>query len=191
MKRFVVPLAVAMAAAVPALAQQQAGQPLARGQYLAEAQLAPVRDVLSAVQQRLRQMGYGAGEDGHFDAATRNGVLRFQAEHGLDPTGNIDVATISALGINLGGATVAAAPPAGNRTAALREPTLAERNFRNPHIPLLRFSEYMSSPQYLGQGAPIEDIRGIPRPTGEITTGEIAGMPAGTFIDTINGGLWD
>jgi peptidoglycan hydrolase-like protein with peptidoglycan-binding domain len=188
MKTFAVPFAIALAVALPAAAQQQA--PLQRGQYLAEAQLAPVRDVLSAVQQRLRQMGYSAGETGHFDAATRNGILRFQAEHGLDPTGNADVATISALGIDLGGASVAAAP-AGTNTASLREPTLAERNFRNPHIPLLRFSEFMSSPQYLGQGYPVEDIRGEPQPTGDIATGEIAGLPAGTFIDTINGGLWD
>lgn len=59
--------------------------------------LEPV-DQLRGVQQRLANLGYDCrGEDGQLGEGTRGALLSFQAEHGLQATGEVDDATRNAL----------------------------------------------------------------------------------------------
>ncbi|MBH8556295.1 peptidoglycan-binding protein [Nostocaceae cyanobacterium CENA357] len=59
-----------------------------------------------AVQERLLQLNFFNGNpDGNFGDYTRGSVIAFQQSYGLNPTGNVDLQTWQALGLN--GATVA------------------------------------------------------------------------------------
>ncbi len=50
------------------------------------------------LQQRLQQLGYYNGEiDGHFGGGTKNSVVLFQQQHGLEPDGMAGPATIAAI----------------------------------------------------------------------------------------------
>lgn len=210
MIRSALPLAVLglMMTAVPALAQG-----LPPGQPLQQADLEPVRDVLSAAQQRLQQLGYSASVTGHFDAQTRNNVIAYQADHGLRPTGNIDLETLAALGIdvNSGQATAMVGREPGQQYAMAEEPLqrtrqyamldettaarkgneIGESRFINPHIPILNFSEFMTSPQLTGQGTPLAPMTGVAQPDAYWNAGQVGALPAGTFIDTVRGGVWN
>ena len=54
----------------------------------------------AAVQMRLRRAGYYRGRiDGIIGPASRSAIRRFQADHGLRPTGAIDRATLARLGL--------------------------------------------------------------------------------------------
>ena len=108
MKTRIVLVALGALAALPAWAQQaprsssttvlptwqSPGEPLAAAQTTRE--YVPNRDVVSAVQQRLSQQGYNTTVDGNYTANLRNNVLRFQSEHGLRPSGEIDLSTCGA-----------------------------------------------------------------------------------------------
>jgi peptidoglycan hydrolase-like protein with peptidoglycan-binding domain len=221
MTKSVLPVAVltlflaAPALTPSAMAQQRQTQPRAT---LQQSQLAPVRDVLAAAQQRLQQMGYDVKPDGRFDAQTRNGVLRFQADHGLRPTGNVDLETLAALGLDVeptGRATaaiprepgqqyamveetpqVAAAPPPPRyvELAEVQPPpggnAVGEAKFVNPHIPLLRFHENMQSPQISGLGT-MTNMVGIPESSQQWVNGQVGAVPAGVFLDTATGKVWN
>lgn len=52
---------------------------------------------VNELQQRLKQLGYDLHEDGKFGPATEAIVRRFQADYGLEPTGNIDAATLETI----------------------------------------------------------------------------------------------
>ncbi len=53
---------------------------------------------LAALQQRLLNLGYDCGgEDGQAGAGTRAALLRFQAENGLQQSGEMDGPTRDAL----------------------------------------------------------------------------------------------
>jgi len=53
-----------------------------------------------AAEQALSKFGYNPGNaDGTFDANTRAAVMNFQKERGLQATGDLDAATLSALGV--------------------------------------------------------------------------------------------
>ena len=55
-------------------------------------------DEIRHVQMVLKKMGFDVGEaDGVLAPSTRNALLAFQREHGLEPTGKIDQRTITAL----------------------------------------------------------------------------------------------
>jgi len=55
---------------------------------------------VATVQEQLAQQGYYRGEiDGIFGAATRRAVLRYQSDHGLRVTGNLNADTLQALGL--------------------------------------------------------------------------------------------
>jgi len=52
-------------------------------------------------QAALNQQGYDVGAvDGQWGPNTQSAVRRYQAEHGLTPTGTLDSATRNALGVN-------------------------------------------------------------------------------------------
>jgi hypothetical protein len=56
--------------------------------------------VVASVQNALDQMGYNAGPpDGAMGPQTENALARFQNDHGLPATGQIDNPTLQALGL--------------------------------------------------------------------------------------------
>jgi|GEM_PF-4401972 Putative peptidoglycan binding domain. len=57
--------------------------------------------VILRVEERLEALGYPVTRDGEYDANLRNNLMRYQSEHGLRPTGDVDLSTIGALGIAL------------------------------------------------------------------------------------------
>lgn len=92
-----------------------------RAQQTGSAQTAEAgveRDVVAAVQQRLQQQGYQAGNSsGQITSDTRNSILNYQARNGLRPTGEIDLATLASMGI---GVNVAGVTPTTGAQAAQR-----------------------------------------------------------------------
>jgi hypothetical protein len=55
---------------------------------------------LATVQEQLAQQGYYRGEiDGMFGAETRRAVVRYQSDHGLRETGNLNEDTLRTLGL--------------------------------------------------------------------------------------------
>ena len=55
---------------------------------------------VAAVQEQLAQQSYYRGEiDGIFGAETRRAVVRYQSDHGLRVTGNLNADTLQALGL--------------------------------------------------------------------------------------------
>lgn len=72
------------------------------------------------VQQALNRLGYQAGPiSGSWDRETVRAMRNFQGAHGLEPTGNLDISSIAALGLwkNLIG------NPLGNGNQALTSNT--------------------------------------------------------------------
>ncbi len=56
---------------------------------------------VSAVQRALKNKGFYQGEiSGIYDFSTRRGIKKFQSENGIEPSGNADYKTVSALGLN-------------------------------------------------------------------------------------------
>lgn len=198
MTKTLVPFAVLCAlAAVPALAQQApAQQPLAHGATLTNAQLAPIRDVLASSQQRLQDLGYHVSPTGHYDSDTRNAVALFQSDHGLRPTGEVDLSTIAALGLDIapaGTSTAMVAPEPGQQTAMATAPAveteqLAEvRRFRTApayDFPMLRFDDHDTAPQVRGQPNQLE-VMGIPEQLVVSQTGRIPGVSPGLPTEDI------
>jgi len=54
-------------------------------------------DLPVGVQQRLNNLGYNCPESGEWDAATKEALKKFQADTGLDATGEADAATKTKL----------------------------------------------------------------------------------------------
>lgn len=89
---------------------QQFGQQLGQQQFGQRRQLegegAPLyaspSEVLQ-VQRRLSQLGFNPGQmDGRWSEQTSTALENFQEHAGLSPTGNLNLTTMSALGVNLG-----------------------------------------------------------------------------------------
>lgn len=58
------------------------------------------RSLVMSAQDRLDRLGYSAGAvDGVFGAQTRDAIVDFQNDNNLPATGNLDTATIRALGL--------------------------------------------------------------------------------------------
>jgi peptidoglycan hydrolase-like protein with peptidoglycan-binding domain len=191
---FAVLVAGGIAAAMPALAQQAAtstvrptwqspGEPLAAAQTTRE--YVPNRDVVSAVQQRLSQLGYPSSVNGNYDAALRNNVLRFQSDTGLRPTGEVDLSTIGALGINV--EPVGVAPTTTAMAPAAAPP---RRIARGPaYDQILERDQHMSSPQTRHQSEMLENTLGLTVRRSDAQIGELPpGMPPGYPIQNLG---WD
>ncbi|MBC7905914.1 MAG: peptidoglycan-binding protein [Rhodospirillaceae bacterium] len=189
-------LALGALATVPAWAQQSSsGNPqpypstttqrtldqstyLSPGEPLAAAETTqayvPNSDVVMAVEQRLDQLGYEIQPDGEYDAALRNNVLRFQSDNGLRPTGNVDLATIGALGINV--------EPRGVTTAQTTTTATTEQTAQLPpaYDQIMERTEYMSAPQTRHQVGQLETTTGIEVSPNQIQLGEqVPGFPPG------------
>ena len=74
-------------------------------------QKAPTSGRIIEIQQSLAKNGVYTGQpNGKWDASTVEAMKRFQAGHGLNPSGKLDAKTLQQLG--LGSPTAGVAPPA-------------------------------------------------------------------------------
>ncbi|MGE5547932.1 MAG: peptidoglycan-binding domain-containing protein [Solirubrobacterales bacterium] len=185
MNRSFLPLAIAgIVAVTPALAQQSVRSSTAdtlttyRGEQLS---LAPVQDVLAAAEQRLNQMGYHVQGRGHFDDPDlRNSVLLFQSDHGLRPTGNIDLSTLAALGIDVdpvGRSTAMVEPRRETAAVPVRQETLQQALAAQVDLPMLRTDSSMSSPQTAQDVRDFENLTGVPQPPSVIRNHQLGAIP--------------
>ena len=78
-------------------------------------QKAPTSDRVSEIQSALAHDGSFSGEpNGKWDDSTADAMRKFQASHGLNPTGKLDALTLQKLGLGSQTAGVAApTPPPG------------------------------------------------------------------------------
>jgi peptidoglycan hydrolase-like protein with peptidoglycan-binding domain len=105
-------------AVAPAMAQQggqQGQQTLTQEQAEGSGtQLEISPATVRQVQQALNQKGYDVGNvDGNWGQETSSAVQNFQQAQGLEPTGNLNMRTLSALGVQLGVQGQAKAPQQG------------------------------------------------------------------------------
>jgi peptidoglycan hydrolase-like protein with peptidoglycan-binding domain len=80
------------------------------------------RGQITEIQQALAKNGALAGEpSGKWDDSTSDAMRKFQAAHGLNPSGKLDAPTLNQLG--LGSATAGVAPPTPMvRTSSVKLP---------------------------------------------------------------------
>jgi peptidoglycan hydrolase-like protein with peptidoglycan-binding domain len=92
-------------------------------------QKAPTPDRISEIQQALAKDGSFAGTpNGKWDNSTVEAMKKFQAGHGLNPSGKLDAVTLQRLG--LGSQTAGAAapmPPMASSSSALGTTQTAKR----------------------------------------------------------------
>jgi peptidoglycan hydrolase-like protein with peptidoglycan-binding domain len=85
-------------------------------------QKAPAPDRISEIQQALAKDGSFAGTpNGKWDGSTVEAMRKFQAAHGLNPTGKLDALTLQKLG--LGSKTAGVAAPIAPVSSALSTPS--------------------------------------------------------------------
>jgi len=74
-------------------------------------QMTPTPERISEIQEALSKNGaMSSAPSGKWDDSTADAMRKFQAAHGLNPTGKLDAQTLNHLG--LGSATAGMAPPA-------------------------------------------------------------------------------
>jgi Putative peptidoglycan binding domain len=84
-------------------------------------QRAPTPERISEIQTALSKDGSYVGEpSGKMDGNTADALRKFQAAHGLNPTGKLDALTLQKLG--LGSETAGIAPPLPPVGSALSDP---------------------------------------------------------------------
>ena len=98
----------------------------------ARGQQAPTADRISEIQTALAKDGsYAGAPNGKWDNATIEAMKRFQAGHGLSPSGKLDALTLQRLGLGSATAGVAAPyPPAGTADASSEPETASTGNTR-------------------------------------------------------------
>lgn len=81
----------------------------------AAGQKAPAPERITEIQQALAKNGALSGEpSGKWDDSTTEGMRKFQAAHGLNPTGKLDALTLRQLGL-------------GSTTAGMGAPTISSK----------------------------------------------------------------
>lgn len=81
----------------------------------APGQKAPTPERITEIQQALAKNGALVGEpSGKWDDSTTDGMRKFQAAHGLNPTGKLDALTLRQLGL-------------GSSTAGMGAPTISSK----------------------------------------------------------------
>jgi len=84
-------------------------------------QEAPTPDRINEIQEALASKGAFTGTPtGQWDDSTVDAMKRFQASHGLDPTGKLDALTLQKLGLGSQTAGLAAPTPPPNAVNRLR-----------------------------------------------------------------------
>jgi peptidoglycan hydrolase-like protein with peptidoglycan-binding domain len=83
-------------------------------------QAAPTADRINEIQGALAKNGAYAGEpSGKWDDSTVEAMKRFQATHGLNPSGKMDALTLQKLGLGSGTAGMGVPTPPPNSTNRL------------------------------------------------------------------------
>ena len=84
--------------------------------------MAPTPERITEIQQALAKNGaMNDAPSGKWDTSTTDAMRKFQAAHGLNPSGKLDAQTLRHLG--LGSATAGVAPPTpGVRTSSAALP---------------------------------------------------------------------
>jgi len=92
-------------------------------------QKAPTPDRISEIQQALAKDGSFTGTpNGKWDNSTGEAMRKFQAGHGLNPSGKLDAVTLQKLGLGSQTAGVAAPmPPVASSSAAASTTQTAKR----------------------------------------------------------------
>ncbi len=89
-------LSCAALVAVPAYAEQQGAGQGTQSMSIAELSTDTIKDV----QQRLNDRGYSAGGvDGVWGPSTKSAVRNFQQSQGMEATGDLNMQTLNALGV--------------------------------------------------------------------------------------------
>jgi peptidoglycan hydrolase-like protein with peptidoglycan-binding domain len=89
-----------------------------KGSKRVKGQAAPTPERISEIQTALAKNGAFAGEpNGKWDDSTSTATKKFQASHGLTPTGKFDALTLQKLGLGAETAGVAVPTPPPNATA--------------------------------------------------------------------------
>ena len=89
-----------------------------RGSKKVKGQAAPTPDRINEIQSALARYGAYSGEpSGKWDDSTVDAMKKFQASHGLNPSGKLDAPTLQKLGLGSDTAGVAAPTPPPNSTA--------------------------------------------------------------------------
>jgi peptidoglycan hydrolase-like protein with peptidoglycan-binding domain len=84
-------------------------------------QEAPTPERINEIQEALASKGAFAGTpSGQWDDSTVDAMRKFQASHGLDPTGKLDALTLQKLGLGSQTAGLAAPTPPPNAVNRLR-----------------------------------------------------------------------
>ena len=84
-------------------------------------QKAPTADRITEIQMALAKDGSFAGTpNGKWDDSTSEAMRKFQAGHGLNPTGKLDALTLHKLGLGAPTAGIAAPLPPANSTSLLK-----------------------------------------------------------------------
>ena len=98
----------------------------------ARGQQAPTADRISEIQTALAKDGsYAGSPSGKWDSATVEAMKKFQAAHGLSPTGKLDALTLQRLGLGSATAGVAAPyPPTGTADAGSEPETASTGSAR-------------------------------------------------------------
>lgn len=199
----VLAVAPAYAQQYPAYPQQQADMSAQRSQSttvrgstatgsypgadgVQQSELSPVSDVVRATEERLDQLGYSTTPDGRFDADLRNSVLQFQSDNGLRPTGQVDLETLAALGIDVDPAgRVAASRQTATTTTVVEDQTAALVDDNSPDFPMLK-DTHMSAPMIsLDEGARFENYTGVPQPESIVRSGDIPGLEPGFPVENL------
>ena len=111
----------ASAAAKPVPASS-AAKPRVKGRHSRRrepGQKTPTPDRISEIQQALAKDGSFANKpNGKWDASTVEAMRKFQAAHGLNPTGKLDALTLQKLGLGSKTAGVAAPTPTASSAAS-------------------------------------------------------------------------
>src|ERR1700731_261088 len=95
---------LALAAAIPATAQQSGSNRPSAGQQQSMQEQNLSKDEIRQVQQALDQKGFKSGQpDGVLGPETKNAIKEFQQKQGWNATGELDNQTLSALGVSTNG----------------------------------------------------------------------------------------
>ena len=123
---FIVTLAVGLLATLPAIAQQNRDATTGSGNPRETVPLRVKNDQVADMQQKLNDQGFSAGQvDGLWGPDTSAALKRYQAQNGLQQTGQLDQKTLAALG-------AASGTPASPATLAQAGTTSTHRPLNPP-----------------------------------------------------------
>ena len=87
-------------------------------------QMAPTSDRITEIQQALAKNGaLNTTPSGKWDDSTTEAMRKFQAAHGLNPSGKLDARSLNELGLGSTTAGIAAPAPSAPRTSAATLPS--------------------------------------------------------------------